>query len=189
VNYTNKNNKFTNFTKMTIEDNEAGSVSSNVVDVRNGRQLNKKLLVKDKLLAKITFTKADHSLNPEYNSPEDLLRGQVQDKSESELITMIKDPDKMTMNGQYRVYPQRWWLLATVVLLNLANYSHWVAFPSVAKNAAKYYNQTGDRMDLIPTVSYGLGVPCCLLATYVVERFGLRTGLHIGGSLTGIGKQ
>ena len=42
-------------------------------------------------------------------------------------------------------------------------------------------------MDLIPTVSYGLGVPCCLLATYIVERYGLKVGLHIGGVLTGIG--
>jgi len=91
-------------------------------------------------------------------------------------------------NEKYKVYPQRWWILATVVLLNLANYSHWVAFPSVAKTAAKHYDQDGEKMDLIPTVSYGLGVPCCLLATYVVERFGLRTGLHIGGLLTGIGK-
>ena len=43
-------------------------------------------------------------------------------------------------------------------------------------------------MDLIPTLSYGLGVPCCLLATYVVERHGLKNGLQIGGFLTGIGK-
>ena len=42
-------------------------------------------------------------------------------------------------------------------------------------------------MDLIPTLSYGLGVPCCLLATYVVERHGLKNGLQIGGFLTGIG--
>jgi hypothetical protein len=42
-------------------------------------------------------------------------------------------------------------------------------------------------MDLIPTVSYGLGVPCCIIATYVVENYGLKTGLHIGGFLTGIG--
>ena len=48
-------------------------------------------------------------------------------------------------------------ILATVVILNLANYSHWVAFPSIAKNAAKHYDQSGERMDLIPTVSYGLG--------------------------------
>jgi hypothetical protein len=88
----------------------------------------------------------------------------------------------------YHSYPERWWLLLTVILLNLANYSHWVAFPSVMKMAAKYYDQDGDTMDLIPTVSYGLGVPCCLMATFVVERFGLRAGLHIGGILTGLGE-
>merc|ERR1711971_500877 len=106
-------------------------------------------------------------------------------------LTMVKEPDKPlgdpTSIVQYRVYPQRWWILTAVVLLNLANYSHWVAFPSVAKTAAKHYDQTGEKMDLIPTVSYGLGVPCCFLATYVVERFGLRIGLHIGGVFTGIG--
>lgn len=88
----------------------------------------------------------------------------------------------------YVSHPQRWWLLVTVILLNLANYSHWVAFPSVTKMAAKYYDQAGETMDLIPTISYGLGVPCCLLATYVVENIGLKVGLHIGGLLTGLGK-
>ncbi|CAB4057693.1 MSFD7 [Lepeophtheirus salmonis] len=37
-----------------------------------------------------------------------------------------------------------------------ANYSHWVAFPSVSKNAAKYYDQTGDAIDLLSTLSYGI---------------------------------
>jgi len=97
-------------------------------------------------------------------------------------------PCQGSVKDAYKVYPDRWWLLVAVVLLNLANYSHWVAFPSVAKSGAKYYDQSGKSMDLIPTVSYGLGVPCCLIATYIVEKYGLKTGLHIGGFLTGIGK-
>ncbi len=60
-------------------------------------------------------------------------------------------------------------------------------FPFV-QMTAQYYDQSGGRMDLIPTVSYGLGVPFCVIATYVVERFGLRVGLHIGAILTGIGE-
>merc|ERR1719219_2070751 len=143
-------------------------------------QLSKKLLVKDRLLSKITFTTSSSTLSATEHSA-----GEILTPKSSELMMNVKEPDKY--NVQYRVYPQRWWVLATVVLLNLANYSHWVAFPSVAKNAAKHYDQSGKKMDLIPTVSYGLGIPCCLLATYVVERFGLRTGLHIGGLLTGIG--
>ena len=34
---------------------------------------------------------------------------------------------------EYRVYPERWWLLTAVLLLNVSNYAHWVAFPVVAK--------------------------------------------------------
>ena len=54
---------------------------------------------------------------------------------------------------------------------------------------AKYYDQPGDSMDLIPTLSYGLGVPCTVMATVIVERRGLRVGLLIGGFLTGVGKK
>jgi len=77
--------------------------------------------------------------------------------------------------------------LIAVFLLNISNYAHWVAFPAVNKVAAEYYDQPGWKMDWIPTLSYGLGVPCGLLATYVVERYGLKHGIQIGGSLTGIG--
>jgi hypothetical protein len=33
--------------------------------------------------------------------------------------------------------------MGTVILLNLANYAHWIAFPAVAKKAAAYYDVTG----------------------------------------------
>ncbi len=41
--------------------------------------------------------------------------------------------EKLPEKAVYHSYPERWWLLATVILLNLANYSHWVAFPAVTK--------------------------------------------------------
>lgn len=89
--------------------------------------------------------------------------------------------------GQYKVYPERWWMMGTVILLNLANYAHWIAFPAVAKKAAAYYNVTGEELDMIPTVSYAAGVPTCLVATYIVEQKGLKVGLKIGAYLTGFG--
>jgi hypothetical protein len=78
-------------------------------------------------------------------------------------------------------------MLATVLLLNFANYSHWVAFASVTKNSAKYYDTTGDRIDLITIVSYALGIPCCILSAYAVETWGLKARLKFGGIMTGIG--
>ena len=56
-------------------------------------------------------------------------------------------------------------------------------------STAKYYNQSGDTIDLIPTVSSLLGVPCSILAAYVVCRFGLKTGLYVGSIFTGIGRE
>ena len=59
-----------------------------------------------------------------------------------------KDINQMASNGvngqsmshsqdanvlEYRVYPERWWLLSAVLLLNVSNYAHWVAFPVVVK--------------------------------------------------------
>ena len=87
----------------------------------------------------------------------------------------------------HRLYRSRWLLLASVTLLNLANYSHWVSFASVAKQGAEYYQVTGPVVDLIPMISYGLCVPFCLLAVYIVERRGLRLGLTIGSWLTAVG--
>ena len=97
----------------------------------------------------------------------------------------------MNKNGERyltRVYTDRWWMLSTVLLLNFANYSHWVAFASVTKNSAKYYDQTGDRIDLITIVSYALGIPCCILSAYAVETWGLKISLKFGGIMTGLGK-
>ena len=88
---------------------------------------------------------------------------------------------------QWHSYGSRWWLVVSVVLLNLANYSHWVSFPAVTKISAKYYDQSGEMMDRIPTVSYALGIPFCLIATFSVEKNGLKNCLLFGGTLTGIG--
>ena len=35
--------------------------------------------------------------------------------------------------------------MGTVILLNLANYAHWISFPAVAKKAAAYYDVTGKK--------------------------------------------
>jgi len=106
-------------------------------------------------------------------------------------LTEVAIPDTENNEQQqkieYKVYDERWWILGTVVLLNFANYAHWIAFPAVAKKAAAYYDVTGEELDLIPTVSYAAGVPTCLIATYIIESRGLKTGVKIGAYLTGIG--
>ena len=104
---------------------------------------------------------------------------------------------------EYRSYPQRWLILCSVLLLNISNYAHWIAFASVQSKAAEFYlldHQGGKvnsvflgffcnlqipkEMKRICTVSYGLGLPGCVAATVVLSKFGLRAGLYIGAAFT-----
>ena len=40
---------------------------------------------------------------------------------------------------EYRSYGQRWFILCSVLLLNISNYAHWIAFASVQSKAAEFY--------------------------------------------------
>lgn len=99
----------------------------------------------------------------------------------------VESMEKAVSRTEYTLYRSRWVLLTAVTLLNLANYSHWIAFAAVAKQAAEYYKVSGPEVDLIPTISYGLCIPFCLVAVYIVERRGLRFGLLLGAWLTAVG--
>ena len=46
---------------------------------------------------------------------------------------------KSESQSSYKSYSQRWWLLASVALLNIANYAHWISFASVNSKAAVFY--------------------------------------------------
>ena len=49
-------------------------------------------------------------------------------------------------------------------------------------------HSTGEKIDLISTLSTGIGIPLCLLATFLVDSRGTKKGIHVGASLTIIGK-
>ena len=87
------------------------------------------------------------------------------------------------------MYSDRWWILFIITLLHFANYGHWVSFGAITKSAAKYYDKPGNKIDLITVVSFGIGTPCAIIATYTVETLGLKFNLKLAGISTGIGKK
>jgi hypothetical protein len=48
----------------------------------------------------------------------------------------------------YKSYPERWSLLATVAILNVTNYSHWISFAAVSSKAAVFYQEPILRIHL-----------------------------------------
>ena len=50
---------------------------------------------------------------------------------------------------EYKSYSERWWLVASVSLLNVANYAHWISFASVNSKAAVFYQVPFELIDPI----------------------------------------
>ena len=94
--------------------------------------------------------------------------------------------NKLAIQGHVD-YPSRWGVLWTVFLLNIANNALWISFSSVATTSASYYEKSIDDIDWLGSIGFIVGVPMCLISTWVVDRFGLRTAIFIGTFLTFMG--
>ena len=106
--------------------------------------------------------------------------------------------------GQYRLYTSRWLVLLTVTLLNLSSNALWISYSAVANLAAEYFqkddvNQVEKirinfqissplfQVDLLGTISFYVGIPMCLVSSYVVDALGFRSGMFLGCGLTFLG--
>ena len=87
-----------------------------------------------------------------------------------------------------KLYPERWWILVSVSILQFGNLGHWIAFGSVTKMTAIYYDQPGDKMDLIVLCSYIINIPACLFATALVNGIGLKNTLNLSATLSTVGE-
>jgi len=90
-------------------------------------------------------------------------------------------------NSGYTLYQRRWLVLLTVGALNLGNNALWISYSSIADTTAQYFKVSVDEVDLLGTISFIVGIPVCLVATYSVNALGLKTGVYAGSVLTLLG--
>ena len=62
------------------------------------------------------------------------------------------------------------------------------AIASVTNKCSKYYDQTGDRIMLIFTISVLTTAVSWLICSYAIEAFGLKKSIRLGGSMIFVGK-
>ena len=64
----------------------------------------------------------------------------------------MKSTDESTNDNEdveYKVYSQRWWVLWTAVGIQIFNFAHFAAFPSVNKVLSKYYHQVTTKFVIL----------------------------------------
>jgi FLVCR family MFS transporter 7 len=89
---------------------------------------------------------------------------------------------------EYRLYPKRWFVLASFCLLNFSNGWIWVTWSPLAALVADYWGVSAGKVDALAGVYMYVFVPTNFMSMYLVSNhLGLATGLKIGAVLNCIG--
>lgn len=64
--------------------------------------------------------------------------------------------------------------MTSVILLNICGYMLSVSFGPVARQAAEYYDVSGDMIDMFPLVGLGVNVPGVLVGLFCIDKWGIK---------------
>jgi len=95
-----------------------------------------------------------------------------------------------TVNGIH-VYGYRWVMLIALMLLNIVSEIHWLTHAPVARAAAVYYKgqfnpESFFNIDFLAMSYMLIYLIMSFPASYIIDTFGIKTGLRLGAVLTGI---
>ncbi|VDK62674.1 unnamed protein product [Onchocerca ochengi] len=110
----------------------------------------------------------------------------IEPKYASKLIGMVSEVDPAEHRISYKVYPQRWIVLAVVALLNNSNTMSWIAFASISNYVDTFYgmNKAANWFSLIFIICT---IPIGLFGIWMSSSFGLRFAILIAAWTNGIG--
>uniref|UniRef100_A0A8R1TQZ2 Major facilitator superfamily (MFS) profile domain-containing protein n=1 Tax=Onchocerca volvulus TaxID=6282 RepID=A0A8R1TQZ2_ONCVO len=110
----------------------------------------------------------------------------IEPKYASKLISMVSEVDPAEHRISYKVYPQRWIVLAVVALLNNSNTMSWIAFASISNYVDTFYgmNKAANWFSLIFIICT---IPIGLFGIWMSSSFGLRFAILIAAWTNGIG--
>lgn len=95
------------------------------------------------------------------------------------------------MKNSFKVYPYRFVILAVFMLLNLVIQIQWLAHAAVARPAAVFYEGQFNpasifNIDFLAMLYMIIYLVVSIPASYIIDTYGIRTGLTIGAVLTGV---
>jgi FLVCR family MFS transporter 7 len=118
----------------------------------------------------------------------------VTSKNESSpLFSLVASTDVDVEEGddtttEYRLYAQRWFVLASFCVLNFSNGIIWVTWSPLTFLVADFWGVSAGKVDALAGVYMYVFVPTNFLSMYLVSNhLGLATGLKIGAVLNFLG--
>jgi MFS family permease len=95
---------------------------------------------------------------------------------------------EITMTGEAapRVYGYRWVVLGVFAVLNALVQMNWITFAAVTGDASDFYNVSVLNIGLLSMMFMIVFIVVSVPASYIIDTFGLRIGVGIGATLTGV---
>ena len=109
--------------------------------------------------------------------------------AEEETVPLDEQRSEKRHKNEGVLYPERWWVLASMCVIQFASYGHLIAYGTVTKVTAVYYDQPGDKMDLVVLGPYVINFPTLLILMVTFNKIGLRITLILSAFLTALGEK
>lgn len=90
------------------------------------------------------------------------------------------------MEQKKQLSKYRWVILAVIVPVIIATEMMWLSLAPVSSKAVEFYGVSSMKIDLLSISYMVMFIVFSIPASWVIDRFGFRTSLIIGASLTGV---
>lgn len=86
----------------------------------------------------------------------------------------------------FKVYGYRWVMLSIFMLIVAVNQMLWITFAPITTDAMKYYAVSDLKIGMLSMCFMIVYILVSIPASWIIDRFGIRTGVGIGAVLTGV---
>jgi sugar phosphate permease len=86
----------------------------------------------------------------------------------------------------YQVYPYRWVVLGTFMLINLTIQILWICFAPISGPAAKFYGVSDLQIGILAMAFMIVYVPLSIPVSWLIDRYGYRRAVGFGAGLLGV---
>ncbi len=87
---------------------------------------------------------------------------------------------------KYKVYGYRWIVLIVYMFIVAVNQLLWITFAAITTEATIYYHVTDLQIGLLSLCFMAVYLVVSFPASWVIDKYGIRTGIGIGAVLTGV---
>ncbi|MBN2157123.1 MAG: MFS transporter [Candidatus Lokiarchaeota archaeon] len=91
-----------------------------------------------------------------------------------------------TVSSEYKAYPYRWIVLIMYVLIGIVTQIFWLTFAPITDATATHMGVTAFHIEQLTATFLYAYIPINFLASYLIDKWGLRWGVGVGVILTGV---